>query len=68
MNIPNFVDLKKYMEPEERQALILLIQAALGLEMAQVQTNDGIVREGWLNIRLPQKVQMGFDQLLKRLK
>lgn len=68
MNIPSFVDLKKYMSLEERTALILLLNAALGQSMAQVRKTDGVVHEGYLNIRLPQDVQAGFDQLINRLK
>lgn len=68
MKIPAFVNLKNHMDADERQALVLLLEAAMQKTTAQVKTFDGKVVEGYLNIVFPPKIQTFFGALLNRVK
>lgn len=68
MQIPSFVDLKKHIDQDERAALRLLLEAALGKQPAQIKTMSGQVVDGYLNLQTSPKVSTFFGALLDRIK
>lgn len=68
MRIPSFINLRSHIDPEERVALRLLLEAALKKQTAQVRGFDGEIHEGWLNLQMSPKLETFFGALLDRIK